>query len=360
MPALDETPGNFSRLKLLLTADTKAGKTHYVMQAAAAGFNVLYLDGDVGIQTLKQLPPAAQKRVFYMPIGDYTNDSGEYVSRMAQFFVDFTTSGVLTWNDTKGKLFNRNDYAQDWDRTDPENPKVLGGDVIWQIRPARIGTDTLLVLDSWTTLIQSLIMWKADDLSIDLLEIEKHGREMYTGAGHKATQFLTLLRGLNCHVAVIAHPREYQKRSPPPGSKGQVAEKDMKLDWTKMVPISTSNPHALTMGKHFSDCAWLDVTPAGTRYIDFRPSSDRVIGGHFHTREEVGKLPIDALIRQIGSDIPVNATPDAWLTRYGPGEFMPAGSKPTPAPLIGSSAATSKPLTGLSGLAKLKPGGVQK
>jgi hypothetical protein len=346
-----ESGTSLSTVKLLLLGDTKAGKTHYAMQAALAGFNVLYLDGDVGIQTLMQLPPEALARVFYMPIGDRMGKDGSYEYRMAKFFVEFATSGVLTWNDTKGDIFDRKDYDQSFAETthQDEVPVLTGGDVIWQIRPSQIGADTVVIMDSWTTLIQSLINWKADDLSIDLLEAEKHGREMYTGAGHKATQFLTLLRAFRCHVIVIGHPREYQKRSPPAGSRGQVAEKDMKLDWTKMVPISTSNPHSLTMGKHFSDIAWIEVTPSGKRNIDFRPALDRVIGGHFNEKKPVEELPFASLVKEVGGFIPDNPSTDRWLTRFGPGEFQPAGSKPA-AVLTGSTPATATKVGGLAGM----------
>lgn len=344
--ASTQAPTGLSFVKLLLLGDTKAGKTHYAMQAAKAGFNVLYLDGDVGIQTLMGLDEESRKRIFYMPIQDRTAENGSYESTMAKFFVEFTTSGVVTWNDTKGEIFDKSRYDQ------PDGPEAGAGDVIWQIRPTRIGADTVLIMDSWSTLIASLIYWKADDLSIDLMEIEKHNREMYTGAGHKATQFLTLLKGFRCHVIVIGHPREYQKRSPPPGSKGQVAEKDMKLDWVKMVPISTSNPHALTMGKSFSDIAWIDVSAMGKRTIDFKPSNDRVIGGHFDQKGPVEELTFAKLVEQIGGTIPINPDPSQWLKQYGPGEFVVSG--PATRPLTGSSPATAVKVGGLAGLMKPK------
>jgi hypothetical protein len=351
---------SISTVKLLLLGDTKAGKTHYLMQAAAAGFNVLYIDGDVGIQTLMQLPAEARKRIFYLNVADRTSESGLYESRMAKFFVEFSTTGKFMWNDTKGEVFNRNSYTQlrgdpaDSAIVDAKVGDVIGGDVVWEIRPARMTGDTLVVIDSWTTLIQSLVNWKAEDLAIDLLDIEKHGREMYTGAGHKATQFLTLLKGFRCHVGVIGHPREYIKRSPPPGSKGVVAEKDMKIDWTRMVPISTSNPHALTMGKHFSDIAWIDINAMGKRTIDFRPSNERVIGGHFNQKADVDELSFAKLVEQIGGTIPSNPDASAWLTQYGPGQFEIAGS--AKAPLTGSSSQTATQVTGLKGFAALRGG----
>lgn len=351
-----------SLLKLLLIGDTKAGKTDWAMRVAEAGFNVLYLDGDVALQTIldrkRGLSPAALSRVNYINCSDYVDAKGNYVPFMAKFFVEFSTSGVLTWNDTKGRLFDRATYERVIDESDPENPKVVGGDVIWQIRPAAIGPDTVLIMDSWTTLVTSIQQWKAADLGIDLLDIEKLERDMYTGTGHKATQFLQLMRALRCHLIVIGHPREYQKRSPPAGSKGQVAERDLKLDWSRMVPMSTSNPHALTMGKNFSDIGWIDVSAMGTRTIDFKASNERVIGGHLNDKKNVDEFSCAQLIEQIGGQIPSSGDTSSWLTRYGPGEFQIAGSASKP--LTGSSAATATQVKGLSGFAALKAKGVEK
>jgi len=363
MPNLGETKtsgGGISTAKLLLLGDTKAGKTHWAMQAAEAGFNVLYLDGDVAIQTLMDrehgLSQAALDRVTYLNIADHIKD-GSYEPFMAKFFVDFTTQGVVTWNDTKGRLFDRRDYEQLREGTviDGESGEIISGDEIWQLRPSRLGPDTVLILDSWTTLVTSLQWWKANDLNIDLLEIEKLERDMYSGTSHKATQFLQLIRALRCHVIVIGHPREYQKKSVPDGSKGVIPEKEMKVDWTRMVPYSTSNPHALTMGKNFSDIGWIDVSKMGNRTIDFKVSSDRVIGGHFNERKPVAELGFKDLVLKIGGTIPVNPSSEAWLTRFPNGTFTPAGSKPAVA-LTGSGPATAQPIkaTGLAGLMAAK------
>jgi hypothetical protein len=345
-----------STVKLLLIADTKAGKTDWAMRAAEAGFNVLFIDGDVAIQTIldkkRGLSKEALKRLFYLPVHDYVDAKGEYVPFFAKFFVDFTTQGVFTWNDTQGRVFDRKTYAQEFSETQHQDevPAVVGGDVIWQIRPSLIGPDTVIIMDSYTNMIHSLQQWKAADLGVDILEIEKMERDMYTGTAHKATQFLHLLRTLRSHVIVIAHPREYRKMSVPKGSSGAVAERDMKVEWTRMVPMSTSNPHALTVGKNFSDIGWIDVTGAGTRYIDFRPNDNRIVGGHTQERHNADEFQFKHLVESVGGVIPTPTEGDpAWLTRYGPGEFVPAGNRAAAA-LAGSSPATAKKVGGLAGL----------
>lgn len=350
-----------SRVKLLLLGDTKAGKTDWVMRAAEAGFNVLYLDNDVAIQTLfdnkRGLSDEALARVTYLPIHDYVDERGEYVPFTAKFFVEFTTQGVVTWNDTKSRLFDRTTYAQEVRPTpgNEEVPEFTGGDEVIQIRPSKFDENTVVILDSYTNLIHSLQQWKAQDLGVDILEIEKMERDMYTGTSHKATQFLHLMRTLPCHFVAIGHPREYRKMSVPKGSSGAVAERDMKVEWTRMVPLSTSNPHALTVGKNFSDIGWIDVTGAGTRFIDFRPNDNRIIGGHTQERHNVADFGFRELVKAVGGVVPnppMSGTP-AWLTRFGPGEFVPAGARKAPV-LAGSSESTAKPVGGLAGLMKGK------
>lgn len=363
MPILEQAVGNLSPTHLLLLGDTKAGKTDYVMKAAESGMKVLWVDGDVAATTLQKLTPAAKKNIFYLPVHDYVNERGQYVSAFAEFIVAFTTQGKFLWNDTLCKPYDRKAYVEG-----------SGGHVVWEIIPSRMDAGSLFVLDSWTRLIASLVNWKADDLGVDLLDIEKMGRELYTGAGHKATQFLSLITGLKCHVAVIGHPREYIKKSAPKGSRGQVAEKDMKIDWIQMVPVSTSNPHALTMGASFSDIGWIDVSATGKRTIDFKPSDSRVIGGSNNVKEEVDSFTMAKLLEtNMGSKIDPAATTDHWLTRHEAGEYEPAGGIGKPAAPLGvrstnptiestataSSAALAKP-SGLTNLVGLRPGGVQR
>lgn len=359
MPNLGENPEDIERvnlIKLLLLSDSKGGKTHWAARAALAGFNVLYLDGDVAIQTIMGkelgLPPEALKRISYLNIADYLDDNGGYVPFMAKFFVEFTTTPRFLWNDTKGRILDKKSYERILDADE----KVVGGDRVWQIRPSRLDSNTVLILDSWTTLVTSLQQWKASDLGIDILEIEKLERDMYTGTAHKATQFLQLLRALPCHLIVIGHPREYQKKSVPDGSKGTVPERDMRVEWTRMVPASTSNPHALTMGKNFSDIGWIDMTKGGQRFIDFKPTSDRVVGGHSKERHKIDEFDFIDLVKLVGGNVTPDTPTDAWLTKFGPGEYEAAPAKV----LGGSTPATAQQVKGLSGLAALKAKGVQK
>lgn len=368
MPMMDEAPED-ALAKLLLIADSKAGKTHWSMQAAELGFNVLYIDGDVGRQTLAKLSPAAKKRVAYLDVSDQMSDKGAYVYRFATMFKEFTTNGIFTWNDSLGEVFDRRTYhAEPW--TDLEG-KERSADSVWQIRPARMDHRDLIIFDSWTSYCQSISAWKADDLGVDLADIEKAERGHYAGIGNKATQSLVMIQKAPCHIIVIAHPDEYQKKRSPTGTVKTINETDMIIEWTKMVPKSTSRPHSLTMAKFFSDVAWIDLTPTGNRKIDFKATNARVIGGHFDDSVAVADRTFGDLVKKIGGSIPAGENSiDRWLTRYGPGEFVPAGAKPvilgaaaakpasTPSESPATAPAEATPVKGLGGLTGMKFKGV--
>ena len=315
MPAADEMPDELDPLKLMLVANSKAGKTDYLLRAAEFGFNVLFIDGDIGARTMRamlksgRLSPAAAKRIMYMSVADYINDRGQYVSFMADFFVQFSTAGKFMWNDSLQRPFKSGEYDRE------------AGHVVWEMYPSRMKTDTLLIVDSYTALVTSVLNWKADSLGEDLGDIEKISRDMYAGSGHKLTHFMQLLKATKCHLGLICHAREYVILEKPKGKIGSINEKDMKIKDTMMVPVSSSNPHALTLAKNFTDVGWIDVSPMGKRVIDFQPSGDRVIGGQLTVKGDVDENNFLKLIKLSGGSAPVNATPDSWLRRYGPGEY---------------------------------------
>lgn len=318
MPRLDQANDSDAKLKLLLIGDSKAGKTPW-SGLAAMNYNVLYLDGDVGLQSLNKMPAEAKSRLFYIPCQDYVDDNGQYHPRFAEFFKTFTTEGTYTWNDTRGETFSRRDY-------------VFGEstDDVWQIKPARMDHSCVLIIDSWTALVQSVMQWKADDLNTDLGDVEKVSREIYSGVGNKLTQFLTMIRSMPCHVIVIAHPAEYTKLEKPIGKIGSMKEVDMKIEWTKMIPKSSSNPHALTMAKYFSDVGWLDVRANGDTRLDFKQATNRIIGGHMDSQTDARETSVAQVIQAIGGHVPPdpkNISHESWLTIYPSGSFEPAGGK---------------------------------
>lgn len=300
MPRMDQATNQDRLVKMLIIGDGKIGKTYYAGMAAAAGLNVLYIDGDVGAATLTQLPKEAKERIYMMDFGDRMI-GGENDSRFLDTMVDFTTSGVFRWNDKLQRVATKKD-------TDCE---------IWEISPAKMDETCLLVIDSWTSLTESIMQAVARAEGVDLsTATTSEMRPVYGGGGTKAVQILKMIRSARCHVIVIGHPDEFQHKTAPEGRKVRdVKEVDMVIDWTKMIPKSTSRPQALQMAKYFTDVAWMESNPSGSkRMLNFRLDPSRVSGGHFNDMKDAFvDYTFAKLIQQLGGTIDPTATVDHWL-----------------------------------------------
>lgn len=355
MPRGDALTGAQVTAKLMILGDPKAGKTEYLLKAAEAGFNVLLLDGDVAAQTMTAITPEARNRVFYMDVGDRLDNGID--PRMIQIVADIFTSSKYLWNDTK-----QSQYSRAKDPHDPETGACL--DEIWELCPARFDNRWVIGLDSWTTLSYSAMLAKGVDLGVSLGDIEKADMNLYAGAGNRLTNMLATIQKAKCHFIVIGHPAQFEKTKSPENIRaGEVKAKDRIVEWTKMVPKSSSNPHGLTMGKYFSDIGWIDVDKFGKRKLDFDVTNQRVSGGHMTGKGDPrGDFNFAGVVKHIGGVIPVPSDDlGDGLTIHAPGTFIPATApvkanplaKPASTPLNDSGAAPTQ-VRGLGGLAGLK------
>jgi hypothetical protein len=314
MPRASEAPAENQVVKLLLIGDGKGGKTFYAGLAAEQGFNVLYLDGDVAAPTIQQLPPKAKENIYLLPVGDRSNPtlSHDYID----FMVKFTSESKLIWDDTNMRTADR--------KTD------LSDSEVWTIHPGRLDHNWILVIDSWTSLVQSCMLWAAREHGVDLADTNSaQMRNVYSSSGMKLTQILVIIQRIKCNVICIAHPDEYVKQKRPEGQKmGSIAEKDMVVEWTKMIPKSSSKPHAMTMAKFFTDVAWMTSNPSGTeRQLDFRLDPSKISGGHFNEKKAIDAYSFANLVKAIGGFVPaVNAPIDSVI------EIAPRGTYEAPAP----------------------------
>lgn len=278
-------------IKLLLMGFSKSGKTHWTLEAARAGFNLVYLDGDVARQTLAQFPDEIKKRVYYFPIGDTLQ-----TARMCQLVDKMLTTPHYLWNDTKAKSFTGTDSLED--------------SAVWELKLSLLTPRDILVIDSWTTLSTSAIRYYALQNGYDLNTFDelnsRQKQQLYQGAGGRLTHICLALKAAPCHVVVIAHPDEYEHRSRPSGAKaGEVKEKDHVIEYTKQIPKSCSKPHGATMAMHFSDV--LEIAPTGFkdgRYVDGRPDPSKSTGGRFNQRKDSDEYSFVNLVRKIGGLIP--------------------------------------------------------
>lgn len=356
MPRASEPSNSAQLVKALIIGDGKCGKTHWAAEAAGAGFNVLYFDGDVAAQTINKLPMALRERIFILNVRDKIGAGGLDHS-MVDFYKEFTTCrGSFLWNDTQSRLFSR---MQDGDSTTDE---------IWEIRPGNLDENWVVVDDSWTALVQSTMQWAAEELGITLSEISesdrKQMRTLYQIAGEKLTIHLAMIRSSPFHRITISHPNEFVKTEKPTNvTISKAKEGDLKILWTKMVPKSVTNNHAMTMAKFFTDIAWLEVDAMGRFKIDYRASGERISGGHRTDYvESAGDGSFAKLVESVGGIVPGNS-PSDWssvITIHKGYEVAAPAAKPkivlgaTPAPAQVSGAGV-KPALNLSLATKRNP-----
>lgn len=344
--------------KLLLLGDAKAGKTEYALRAAEAGFNVLLMDGDVAVQTISAVDPKARHRIFVMDVADRLVDGIE--PRMIQTVADFFASSRFLWNDTRQK-----EYSPSRDEHDPESGAAI--DEIWEFRPALLNHHWVVVLDSWTTLAYSGTLAKAQDMGVSVADVEKFDMNLYAGVNNRLTNMLAVIQKAKCHFIVIGHPAQYEKSKSPDNTTAREAGKMQNriIEWTKMIPKSSSNPHGLTMGKFFSDVGWIDVLKSGKRELNFNVTSERTSGGHMTGKGDPREdFRFAELVKKIGGTLP-NPNEDLplgnGLTIHPAGTYIPAAKK-SQALGIGSKSTASAPsasatpsqVKGLGGLAGLK------
>lgn len=349
MPRMDRemTPdngmGRIPLVKALVIADGKAGKTWWAAMAAA-GLPVLYMDGDVAHPTIMQLPTEVRRNIYMMNVGD-TMLGGVKDHQFLDIMVEWTTNVKFRWNDSQQRLASRKD--------DP-------ADMIWEIKPSMMDHRCVFILDSWTSLCESATTAAAMAAGVDLATATtSQMRPVYQMAGVKVMQFLQCIRSMRCHVIVLSHPDEYTHTTKPEGKTvKEIKETELVVDWTKMIPKSTSKPNSMQMGKYFTDILWMTTNSTGSvRYIDARISDSKMSGGHWSARQDSTKeYTFLNLVRHLGCPVPSEIPPvDHWFTELtnaavlesvgGAGKILD-GTKSTP---IKSAAAG-----GMTGLFKAK------
>lgn len=243
---------------VLMIGKTKAGKSRWAVEAVKDGYETIYVDADNGLQAIRDnvvdMPEVMSRLHYFHP------------QNMAAFAISLFTESVYRYNETRRADYNRTSDSRD--------------DVIAEFRPALIPPRVLLVLDSWTSLTFSIIKAQADKLKVDLLDIDKYSREIYGGAGYKATQICGIIQNLKFGCIVIAHAADYERKEKPLGTVGNIQEKEMVIKEVVQVPASTSLPHGHSIGKFFTQIGNMYVKPRmNDRILSFKIEADKISGG---------------------------------------------------------------------------------
>lgn len=241
---------------LLLIGNTKSGKTRYIIEAIIDGYEVIYVDCDNGLSTIKEVlagRPEILSRIHYFSPLD-----------PVWFLSEILGSSILRYNETR---------HSEWDRG-----SMALTDQVAVLQPFKIPRRVLLVIDSWTAMAFAAMKRSARKNQLDLEEADKWGRDTYGPSSFVLTNLLTSIQVARFGVAVIAHVGQYERKVNPKGKVSEIKEKDMIIVESVAVPLSSSAPHGFTMGKFFTDIGNLMLTPAG-RELSFIPTHDRISGG---------------------------------------------------------------------------------
>lgn len=264
MPSLAEhfAQPNSSQLRIMLYGPSQTKKTMWAGRAAEAGFNVLYLDCDGNPQTLGLMSPEAQARV------DYFNIMDGFDRPVAAWFV----TRLL-----KGKPF-------DWD--------YVGRDFVFPaakcdtrvtVDLSKLDRNWVLVLDSYTAFVWSLMVQFNIENQLDMSKVEKPDDSWggYRWCGALATWAIKQMKALPCHVIVIGHQDVYEKRA----TVMEQGKKVQKVEWTRLQMKSTSGPHAMQVAKEFTDVFYFYLHNQSVK-INTGPADDRDGG----SRRDPGRI----------------------------------------------------------------------
>jgi hypothetical protein len=248
MPTVDEMiDNNDMLLRELLFGPPFAKKTWWVGNAAEAGYNVLLFDGDNGYPILKNISAAARKRIRVIPISDRL---GQPV--FAPTLVRFLKQINSVWDEKSLKFANLSSQ---------QNEHCV------RIDFRKLTKYDIVCVDSWTAFVDSLVLQYALEQNIDLTDAEKTDWDGYGWTGRLALLVIGWLVTLPCHVVVIAHETQYDKRSKD-GKKVEFSRRQIK---------STSGPNAVQIPAKFSEMLYFYLKGSAFK-IDVK-ASDEAVGG---------------------------------------------------------------------------------
>lgn len=297
--------------RMMLYGAPKTKKTWWIGKAAEAGFNPIFLDGDNGFHVLRNIADNAKHRITHVTCHD---DIGKPI--FAPLIITLLKSKRLLWNNTtrqkelSSRGLNPADEHLYFDLTKLTNRDIL-------------------CVDSFTAFVTSLNLRYAVENNVDLTDAEKWEWDGYAYSGMLIDWFLNSLRGLPCHIAVIGHETQYEKR-----------DKMGNIMWSKTVMKSSSNPKSLTVPSDFSDILYFSIL-GGYAKIDTRAEAER-IGGCRGVPPKVydwDDLQFTDLCKAYSIPVPGNCEREfdcAGVQSFLPGQEVPEdliGGRKTPMPI---------------------------
>lgn len=286
-----EQHGRFARI--FAYGQEKSKKTWWACKAAEAGFNVTLLDGDAGALITRNLSAKARERIGIINLVQERTRT-VFPEFIAQFL---RPENKFVW-DLEAKKTNIG-------LKDPEHSHII-------VDASKLTGNDVVIIDSWSALAVDVRQKYANEHNIDLSDAERTDWDGYGFEGNFLTWTVTRLKALNCHVIVIGHETVYEKR-----------DKDGKKILSQTTqPISSSGPHAKTLGKNFDDILYFQRASDTAFFIHTGGEKDRVGGGRLMAPANYKweDLPPSRYLEATGAKGDFEKQSDAFVY-YGPFNF---------------------------------------
>lgn len=244
MPAADQLLEQGMCPRVCIYGPAKSKKSWWALSAAEAGYRVLMLDSDRSSTIVAQLSPAARKRVYVIECHDSAVDA---------YAAAFHTYAFKTFNFWINEETRRLSF----------NPQAG----LVNIDMRSFGRDTVVLVDSYSAIVQSIIKQFCLENNIDQSDAKKTEWPGYNFCGMWLNWLLGQIQQFPCPIIMTGHTVQYEKYKKLPGSNGQ--EKQGPLEWSRRQLKSSSNPHSMGITKHFTDVLYCYVE-GRQAYIDTR------------------------------------------------------------------------------------------
>lgn len=251
MPPLTEY--NISNVRSMFFGEPKTKKTWFsVKKTAEAGYNVLLLNADKGLgrEIIKDIEPEALKRIHVIDCAD----AGPFAN--FSFFMTYLLKGeTIIWDDDDNKLARLTQNKE-------HNHYI--------IKPKLLTSKDVIIVDSYTKLVLSLILQYATENGIDLSKADRTDWDGYGWEGRLLDWMLGQLTLFDCNWIWIAHDGLHEKRVKDPNNP----KREIVVS-TSIHPKSSSRPHALTVSENFNDILYFFAGEDAEIYIDTRKLHNR-------------------------------------------------------------------------------------
>jgi hypothetical protein len=293
--------------RVMLIGDPKTYKTTWLLKQAEEGWRILLFNGDKGVAAsiLGQLSDKAKANVVIIDCADKSLQTN-FVHCVSKFL----KGERVIWDDTRNQLAM---VVQE-----PTSEHIV-------IDPKKLGKYDIVCIDSYTKYVDSSSLRYALSNNIDLSAAQKDDWDGYGEQGRFLDWTLNRMTDFDCHFACIMHKKVQEKNV---GTKQKP-----QMEVIGHFPVSSSNPHARTVGQKFSDIFNTQVNHDGVMYIDTINKPDRA-GGSRNIAPGVYVGNDIKFSHCTGYGVPDNFSHD-WsaIQFFGPGELkngQPQTAKITP------------------------------